>query len=159
MRFQKSLFPLALLPIIGSCTNTTSVPACATPSGPSNFAVHVPDRLANTHYYPSFAFNASHFLLLETVLNIDLPEAAVTRYCLERCIEYAGPRVCRSVFVNLGRPYPPGSMGSDDAQRYYCAGFDAYLSGDVYRAIDDAPDSFLYGFGVNRGCGGSYRAF
>lgn len=134
-------------------SNTTE--PCASPTGFANKVVPVPDALTDKHFYPSDQFNSTHGLFGFTDLNIDLPEAVVTSFCLDKCIAFPG---CVSIFVNQGRPYPPGASGDDTAPRWYCAAFDAPLSADVYRVID-APESFLYGLGVNRVCEGTYRAY
>ena len=52
---------------------------------------------------------------------------------------------------------PTGNGGSE---QFFCSGFDAYLAedGSDYEAVD-TPGSFMYGLGVNRVCGGTYRAY
>lgn len=146
-------------------TSTASSPAstttqtCASPTGFGNQVVPAPDYLANAHFTPSPEFNATHSLFILTDLNIDLPEAVFASFCLDKCFEYgSGTRTCRSIFVNEGKPYPPGVMGSDTAPRWYCVAYDAPLSASVYRIID-APESYLHGLGINRVCDESYRAY
>lgn len=149
-----------------SVTSTSATPSpsstttenCTSPTVFGNKVVPAPQALANEHFTPSPTFNATHSLFIATDLNIDLPEAVIARYCLDKCITYGGTRTCRSVFVNQGKPFPPGSMGSDTAPRWYCAGYDAPLSADVYQKID-APESYMYGLGINRACSGTYRAY
>lgn len=146
-------------------TSTVSSPhptlneTCKSPTGFGNKVVRVPDALANVHYYVSPQFSTAHSLFLSTDLNIDLPEAVIARYCLDQCIAYRSTgRTCLSVFINQGKPFPLGSMGSDNSPRWYCAGYDAPLSPGVYQEID-APESYLYGLGINRACNGTYRAY
>lgn len=141
-----------------SSPSSTTTETCASPTGFANQVVPAPDYLANAHFSPSSEFNATHGLFILTDLNIDLPEAVIARFCLDKCIAYGGTRICRSIFVNQGKPYPLGSMGSDNAPRWYCAGYDAPLSASVYRIID-APESYLYGLGINRVCNGTFRAY
>ena len=155
-------------------SNTTET--CASPTGFGNKVVRVPDSLADEHFYPDVDnFDARHALFQITDLNIDLPEAVVTSFCLDKCIAFpSSPRPCHSIFVNQGKPFalrdgdppppPPGSnpppppSGSDTAPRWYCDGFDVPLTAAVYRIID-APESYLYGLGVNRVCNETYRAY
>ncbi|MCJ1422649.1 hypothetical protein MMC29_000529 [Sticta canariensis] len=139
-----------------STTNET----CTSPTGSTNKFVRTPERLANTNFYLSDNFSTAHTLFEIVDPNIDLPETVIARFCLEKCIAYrpsGGHGSCLSIFIDQGRPYPPGRLGNDTALRWFCGGFDAPLSGDDYTAVD-ASDSFLYGLGVNRVCNGTYRA-
>ncbi|MCJ1471175.1 hypothetical protein MMC07_009823 [Pseudocyphellaria aurata] len=140
-----------------SSPSSTATEKCTSPTGFGNKVVPAPQALANEHFRPSPTFNATHLLFTITDPNIDLPEAVIARYCLDKCITYGGTRTCRSVFVNQGKPFPLGSQGADNAPRWYCSGFDAFLSANVYQKID-APESYLYGLGINRACG-TYRAY
>lgn len=149
-----------------SPTDGNTTETCALPTGFGNKVVRVPDSLADAHFYPDVNnFNATHSLFGITDLNIDLPESVFTSFCLDKCIAFPSPnRPCRSIFVNQGKPFPlrdsPPSppLGSDTAPRWYCSGFDVPLTAAVYRIID-APESYLYGLGVNRVCGSTYRAY
>lgn len=58
----------------------------------------------------------------------------------------------------MGKPYPPNP--SDTATRWYCEGFGEYFEEDESDFVPvDAPGSYMYGLGVNRACGGDYRAY
>lgn len=144
-----------------SSSSNTTTETCTSPTGFANEVVPAPDDLGRAHFYPSFDFDTAHNLFEIVDLNIDLPEAVIARFCLDKCIAYSsagGNRTCLSIFVDQGTPYPPGRLGNDTALRWFCAGFDAPLSSDLYRKID-APDNFKYGLGVNRLCSGTYRAY
>lgn len=143
-----------------SSTNTAAV-SCSSPTGFANQVVLAPKDFANAHFYPSFDFDAAHSLFEIVDPNFDLPEAVIASFCLDKCIAYSltgGNRTCLSIFVDQGRPYPPGRLGNDTALRWFCSGYDASLSEDVYRKID-STDSFMYGLGINRVCNGTYRAY
>ncbi|MCJ1462912.1 hypothetical protein MMC07_001516 [Pseudocyphellaria aurata] len=147
-------------PTKSSSSNATSE-KCTSPTGFANEIVRAPDNIARAHFYPSFDFDTAHNLFEIVDVNIDLPEAVIARFCLDKCIAYSsagGNRTCLSIFVDQGTPYPPGRLGNDTAPRWFCAGFDAPLSADLYRKID-SPDNFLYGLGINRLCDGTYRAY
>ena len=62
--------------------------------------------------------------------------------------------------MNVGKPFPRGKYGDDDAARWFCSGFDAFLAqgGETYVGIE-APESYLYGVGVNRVCKTGFRAY
>lgn len=60
--------------------------------------------------------------------------------------------------MDMGKPYPPNP--NDTAPRWYCEAFDEYLAEDGSDFVPvDAPESYMYGLGVNRACGGTYRAY
>lgn len=146
---------------VASLPSSTTTETCTSPTGFANKVVPAPDDFANAHFYPDLKFATVHTLFEITDVNIDLPEAVIAHYCLDKCIAYSltgGSRPCLSIFVDQGIPYPPGRLGNDTAPRWYCAGHDAPLSPNLYRKID-APDSFKYGLGINRLCGGTYRAY
>lgn len=156
MRFQKKILSMALLPIVGSYAEN-----CTSPTGFANKVVRASDDLANANFYPDMEFDTAHSLFEIVDLNIDLPEAVIARFCLDKCMTYSstgGNRTCLSIFVDQGTPYPPGRLGNDTAPRWFCAGFDAPLYTELYRKID-SPDNFKYGLGVNRVCEGVYRAY
>lgn len=141
--------------------SSTTTETCTSPTGFANKVVPAPDDFANAHFYPDLEFATAHMLFEITDVNIDLPEAVIARYCLDKCIAYSstgGSRPCLSIIVDQGTPYPPGRLGNDTAPRWFCAGLDAPLSPNLYRKID-APDNFKYGLGINRLCGGTYRAY
>ena len=60
--------------------------------------------------------------------------------------------------MDMGKPYPPTS--NDTGLRWYCEAFDQYLAEDLsdYEPAN-APGSYMHALGVNRACGGAYRAF
>ena len=62
--------------------------------------------------------------------------------------------------MNAGLPFPLGKYCDDNAARWFCTGFDAFLAddGSTYTPIE-APESYLYGSGVNRVCGKAFRAY
>ena len=154
---SKSAIPSPTSRSISSTTSET----CTSPTGFANKFVRTPERLFNTNFYPSDNFSAAHSLFEIVDDNADLPEAVIARLCLDKCIDYrpsGGQGNCLSIFIDQGRPYPPGRLGNDTALRWFCGAFDAPLSGDDYTAVDTS-DSFLYGLGVNRVCNGTYRAF
>ncbi|KAL9610882.1 MAG: hypothetical protein Q9167_004423, partial [Letrouitia subvulpina] len=121
-----------------------------------------------------------HILFFYTDTNIRLSQAAFASFCLDQCIAYQPdlnatnlpsetpalppffvtnrPGPCRSFTVDMGKPFPPNP--NDTAPRWYCEAFDQYLAEDLSDFVPvDAPGSYMYGLGVNRGCGGSYRAY
>lgn len=154
---SKSAIPSPTSRSIFSTTSET----CTSPTGFANKFVRTPESLINTHFYPSDNFTNAHTLFEISDPNVDLPEAVIASFCLDKCVAYrpsGGHGNCLSIFIDQGRPYPPGRLGNDTALRWFCGGFDAPLSGDDYTAIDTS-DSFLYGLGVNRVCNGTYRAF
>lgn len=140
---------------------STTTESCTLPTGFANEVVLAPADLVNDHFYPAQEFYEAHTLFDLVDLNNDLPEAVIASFCLDKCIAYSstgGNRTCLSIFVDQGRPYPPGRLGNDTALRWFCSGYDTALSADVYSKID-TRDSFLYGLGVNRVCNGTYRAY
>lgn len=67
----------------------------------------------------------------------------------------------------MGKPFPPSTSANsteEEATRWYCEAFDQYFAEDGSNFVPVpaeaiAAGSYMYGLGVNRGCGGNYRAF
>ena len=130
-------------------------------TGFANSVVPAPPALASDKFQIAPSFASAHILFIIDNLGDRLSEAAVASFCLDQCIAYhpnstTGP--CWSFNVNLGKPVPP--TGNGGPEQWVCSGFDAYLAedGSDYEAVD-TPGSFMYGLGVNRVCGGTYRAY
>ncbi|KAI4101086.1 MAG: hypothetical protein LQ339_005209 [Xanthoria mediterranea] len=145
-----------------SITPTTVSPSCTTPTGFSNQVVPIPNPLATPSYEVDPAFAAQHIIFLFGELNGLFSRATIGTFCLEQCISYKPPAnatnggPCLSFNVNIGRPIPVEANG--DAPRWYCSGFDAFLSPEVF-VKRDVPGSFLHSQSVNRTCEGTFRAY
>lgn len=159
-------------------TNTSNPYLCPSPTGFANSIVRAPLPSSPTlSLTNSFLFE--HILFFYTDTNIAISEAAFASFCLDQCIAYqpdpkakplptegslppsyvgnkTGP--CLSFTVDMGKPFPPNT--NDTALRWYCEAFDKYLAEDLsdYETFD-SPGSFMHALGVNRACGGGYRAF
>ena len=150
-------------------TSATSYPtgaananaSCTTPTGFANTVVPAPRALATTSFQIAPSFASQHTLFIIDNLDARFSEAAVASFCLDQCIAYQPNSTtgrCLSFNVNLGKPIPP--TGNGGPTQWFCTGFDAYLAedGSDYAPID-APGSYMFGLGVNRVCGGTYRAY
>ena len=142
---------------------TPQNPNCTTPTGFSNRVVTLPSPLATPSFEVAPTFASTHLLFLFDSLNGLFSRAAVGTFCLEQCIAYKAPTNttkgdrCLSFNVNLGKPIPAESE-EGDAERWFCSGFDAYLSAEVVEKRE-VEGSFLYPVAVNRACGGTYRDY
>ena len=153
---------------------TPQNPNCTTPTGFSNRVVTLPSPLATPSFEVAPTFASAHLLFLFDSLNGLFSRAAVGTFCLEQCIAYQGPPPstasgangttakargdkCLSFNVNLGKPIP-AEPEEGDAERWFCSGFDAYLSAEVVEKRE-VEGSFLYPVAVNRVCGGTYRDY
>ena len=175
---MKSLSKFSILLILlcptsiwaATTTNTTTTlvqgTPCPTPSTFANVILPPPPELVDKSYYPSDDFIGKS-LVFETVTpNTEIPQASILSYCLDKCIEYqlSTAKSCLSVFVDQGKPFcqPPAPESCleepKDMPNWYCAGFNQSLSQEDYGARN-APGSFQFGVGVNRVCGGNYRAY
>ncbi|MCJ1451459.1 mucin 5B, oligomeric mucus gel-forming [Mycoblastus sanguinarius] len=137
----------------------STTPTCTTPAGSANTVVPAPVSLATSNFEVSPTFTDSHSLFVTTELDTALPEAEIALSCLDQCIAYqpnatTGP--CLSFNVNLGKPVPP--TGNGGPTRWFCSGFDAYLTQADFVGVD-TPGSYMFGLNVNRVCNGSYRAY
>lgn len=135
--------------------------SCTTPTGFANTLVPTPPALATSTFQIAPSFASAHTLFIIDNLDARFSEATVASFCSDECIAYqpnstTGP--CLSFNVYLGKPVPP--TGTAGPTQWFCSGFDAYLAedGSDYEAVD-TPGSFMYGIGVNRVCGGTYRAY
>ena len=90
-------------------------------------------------------------------------------FCLDQCIAHqsnpdvtsGGKGPCLSFVVDMGKPTPDAPNNGDaTATRRWCESSDAYLNEDLSDYVEaDVEGSFMYGLGVNLGCGEGYRAF
>lgn len=132
----------------------------SSPSGFANSVVPCPPAIGTLfEISPSFT-NAQAVFIIDG-LDARLSEAAVASCYLDQCIAHqpnstTGP--CLSFNVNLGKPIPP--TGNGGPTQWFCSGYDELLAedGSDYVGID-VPGSYLFGLGVNRVCGGLYRAY
>ena len=142
-----------------SINSTTPSPTCISPSGFANTVVFAPNALATTNHQISPSFVTTHAIDFTEILNIAISQAAIASFCLDRCIAYPGNATsdlpCLSFSVDMGEPYPPNA--SDTALRWFCTAFDAPLSPGLYEGIE--AESYMHAVGVNRVCGGSFRAY
>ena len=160
-----------------SSAHTSSPPSCPSPIGFANTIIRAPLPSSPTLQI-KFPFLLQHLLFYYTDTNVLLSEAAFASFCLDQCVGFqpdpkAGPAPstslppsyvsnstgpCLSFTVDMGKPYPP--TANDTGLRWYCEGFDRYVAEDLsdYEPVD-APGSYMHALGVNRVCGGTYRAF
>ncbi|KAI4223818.1 MAG: hypothetical protein L6R36_005132 [Xanthoria steineri] len=153
-------------------------PPIPTPTLFANTIVPIPSPLATPSFEVDSVFIAQHIIFLFPNLNALLPRAAAATFCLEQCVQYepqppangtanetadgtgnATAHPCLSFNVNLGRPFPPGDGEADPGLRWYCSGYDAFLSAELF-VRRDVEGSFLHPVGVNRVFGGGgYRDY
>lgn len=138
---------------------------CNSPSGFGNSVVPIPNPLATPSFEVDPAFASQHIIFLFGELNGLFSRATVGTFCLEQCIQYRAPAnatkggggPCLSFNVNIGKPIPAEPDG-DDTPRWFCSGFDAFLSSGVF-VKRDVPGRFLHPQGVNRLCNDTYRDY
>lgn len=146
-------------PFAQASSNATK-PSCTTPALFANSVVPAIGPLATSRHSVALAFETAHTVFYTDNLNTTIPQAIIATSCLDQCVAYqpanatAGP--CLSFEVDLGKPYPPNA--SDTAMRWYCTAYDQYLTPEDYVAAD-APGSYIGLVGVNRVCGGTFRAY
>lgn len=160
-------------------SNSSTFSPCLSPTGFANTIIRAPLPSSPTlQINPSFL--SKHILFFYTDQNTALSQAAFASFCLDQCIAYqptpnptkipAGPASlpefyatsrpgpCLSFTVDMGKPYPPNP--NDTTPRWFCEAFDTYLAQDLSDYVPvKAPGSFMYSLGVNRACGGKYRAY
>lgn len=146
-----SLFPLA-----HASSNTTKA-TCTAPFGLANTIVPAAGPLATSKHCVAPPFELAHTVFFTDNPNTTIPQAVIATACLEQCAAYRAPNAtCLSFEVDLGKPYPPNA--SDAAPRWFCTAYDRYLTPGDYVAVD-APGSYVGLVGVNRVCGGTFRAY
>lgn len=120
-----------------------------------------PDALATVNHQIADSFVNAHAVYYTEILNTALSQASIASYCLDQCVSYQGNATgnapCLSFSVDIGRPYPPDP--SDTAVRFFCTAFDELLTVGLYEAVEAGVESYIHTVGVNRICGGVFRAY
>ncbi len=149
----------SLSPFTQASYNKTA-PSCVTPAAFANTVVPAIGPLATSKHSVALSFELANTILFTANLNITIPQAVIATSCLDLCVAYQPPNAttgpCLSFEVDLGKPYPPNA--SDTAMRWFCTAYDRYLTLEDYVAVD-APGSYIGLVGVNRVCGGTFRAY
>jgi hypothetical protein len=113
--------------------------------GFANTAVSVPQSNTNTTQRLLPIVNG-HTLFYDSQNTTFPSQAALATYCLEKCVAYQGNPPCLSVGLRMS------ATGS------FCTAFAVELgAGDFIPVVDDGTEQ--YGLGVNRVCGGTFRAY
>ena len=149
-------------------TNTSSFPSqgtpCPTPTTFANVVLPPPPKLVGKSYSPSNEVALGNAIFPTIITNnVGIPQASVFSYCLDECIEYqlSTGKPCLSVFINQGLPScltPPCPDVPNATPNWYCAAYNKSLTQADYVARNE-PGSFQFGVGINRVCGGNFRAY
>lgn len=123
--------------------------------------------LYGSRYNVTAAFSKAHRLFVNIEPDATAPQAGVVTRCLERCNGYGSAagessRTCASIFVNRGLPETNASTsaagGDSDPRNWYCVGYDAPLSLNVFFKVD-VPGIYENPIAVNRVSEGDFRAY
>ena len=113
--------------------------------GSANTAVPVPQSGTNTTQRLLPIING-HTLFLDSQNTTFPSQAALATYCLEKCVAYQGNPPCLSVGLRMS------------ATGNYCTAFAGGLGAEDFISVaNDGTEQ--YGLGVNRVCGGTFRAY
>ncbi|KAL2037551.1 hypothetical protein N7G274_009663 [Stereocaulon virgatum] len=113
--------------------------------GFANTAVPVPQSNTNTSQL-LIPIASGHMLFLDSQDTTFPSQAALATYCLEKCVAYQGNSACLSVGLRMS------------ATGNFCTAFDVELGAkDFIPVKQDGTEQ--HGLGVNRVCGGTFRAY